>query len=312
MSDDEAAAQGRLAASPLAAYLVLLVPPLCWAGNFVIGRAMHADIPPIAFAFWRWVVALVLLLPFAGGEARRCWPAIVRSWKWLTILALTGVVLFQVFVYQGLRSTTAINGVLIMAVIPAAIPMVAYALDRSRISARQGVGIALSLLGVGAIILEADPTRLGALTFTTGDLWVAAAVPTWAIYSVMVKRRPVPLPPLAMLLATVVIGLILLAPAYLWERSGVGDFALHSESLAAIAYVGVFASFLAFVCWNRGVAAVGAAKAGPFLHLMPVFGTALAIVFLGERPDLSHGLGIALIVAGLVLSSTAATPPNRG
>ncbi len=287
------------------AYLILLVPPLCWAGNFVIGRAMHAEIPPLAFSFWRWVVALALLLPFAGRDTYRRWSVIRRSWRLITLLSVTGVVLFQVFVYRGLQSTTAINGVLIMAIIPAAIPVVAYAVDRSRITARQLLGIALSLLGVAVVILDADLRRLTALTFGEGDLWVAAAVPMWAIYSVAVKRRPAELPAQALLLATMVIGVVILLPAYLWERSITGPFAITPATLAAILYVGTFASLLAFVCWNRGVAAVGAAKAGPFLHLMPVFGTLLAIAFLGERLHTSDGIGMAIIAAGLVLSSTA-------
>jgi drug/metabolite transporter (DMT)-like permease len=290
-------------------YVILMIPPLCWAGNFVIGRAMHADIPPLAFAFWRWIVALVLLLPLAGATTLRHWPAIRRSWRLLTLLSVTGVVLFQVFVYQGLRSTTAINGVLIMAIIPAAIPLVAYALDRSRLSTRQALGIALSLLGVAVVMLDGDVQQLATLRFGEGDLWVAASVPMWAIYSVLVKRRPAELPPLALLLATVLIGLAVLLPAYLWERAAAGDFAVTVPSVAAILYVGVFASFVAFICWNRGVAAVGAAKAGPFIHLMPVFGTLLAVLFLGERPQLGTIAGIALIAAGLALSSTA-RPPN--
>ncbi|MCU0837710.1 MAG: DMT family transporter [Rhodospirillales bacterium] len=304
-------AEPRRRPSPLAnpAYLILLVPPLCWAGNFVIGRAMHAEIPPLAFSFWRWAVALALLLPFAGRDSYRCWAVIRRSWRLITLLSVTGVVLFQVFVYRGLQSTTAINGVLIMAIIPAAIPVVAYAVDRSRITGRQLLGIALSLLGVAVVILDADPRRLAALTFGEGDLWVAAAVPMWAVYSVAVKRRPAELPPHALLLATMLIGIAILFPAYLWERAVTGPFAVTPATLAAIVYVGAFASLLAFVCWNRGVAAVGAAKAGPFLHLMPVFGTLLAIAFLGEALLASDLIGIAIIAAGLILSSTA--PPLR-
>jgi drug/metabolite transporter (DMT)-like permease len=284
--EEVAGGEARGAAPAVSPYLLLLLPPLFWAGNFVIGRAMHAAIPPVAFCFWRWVVALALLLPLAGTATLRRWPAVVRSWRLLTLLSVSGVVL-------------------IMAIIPAAIPVVAYALDRSRLAARQAVGIAVSLLGVAVVMLHGDIARLRTLTFGEGDLWVAAAVPAWAVYSVLVKRRPVDLPPLVLLLATVVIGIVLLLPAYLWERAVSGDFAVTPASVAALLYVGAFASAIAFLCWNRGVAAVGAHKAGPFIHLMPVFGSILAVLFLGERPVTGDIAGIALIAAGLLLSSTA-------
>lgn len=286
-------------------YLVLMVPPLCWAGNFVIGRAMRAEIPPIAFGFWRWVVALAILLPLAGAATLAAAPLLRRHWRWLTLLSVTGVVLFQVFVYRGLQQSTAINGVLIMATIPAVIPLVAYVLDGSRLAPRQAFAIVLSLLGVAVVVLKGNLGQLSALAFGAGDLWLAAAVPMWAIYSVLIKRRPGELPALVLLLATVVIGVLILLPAYLAERAAIGGFALTPSALIAILYVGVFASVIAFLCWNRGVAAVGAAKAGPFIHLMPVFGTLLAMLFLGERLLASDGVGIALIACGLVLSSTA-------
>lgn len=286
-------------------YLLLVIPPLCWAGNFVVGRAIHDDITPVSLTFWRWIVAAAVLLPLAGGATWRARAAVRREWRLLVVLAATGVVGFQFVVYQGLRTTTAINGVLIIATIPAVIPAIAYGLDATRVGRRQIAGIAVSMAGVAAIVLRGDADLAVSLRFNAGDLWIALAVPMWALYSVLVRRRPIDLPPLVMLLTIVLIGLAMLAPGYLWDRAAHGGFAPTPATLAAIAYVGVAASVVAFVCWNRGIAGVGASKAGLFLHLMPVFAAILAVIFLGERIHPYHGAGMGLIAAGLYLSSTA-------
>ena len=286
-------------------YLLLVIPPLCWAGNFVVGRAMHADIPPAALTFWRWAVAAAVLLPIAGAAAWRLQRDLVRHWRLLAILAASGVVGFQYCVYRGLQTTTAINGVLIIATIPAAIPAIAYALDGSRLRLRQAAGIALSTLGVGIVILQGDLALLAARRLAPGDAWMALAVPMWALYSVLIRRLPGAVPPLVLLFATAVIGLVLLVPLYAQERAAGRGFTVELPTLAAIGYVGVFASVIAFACWNHGVRSVGAAKAGLFIHLMPVFAAVLATLFLDERLEAFHFVGGALIAAGLYLSSTA-------
>ena len=303
------AAPERGAISP---FLLLVIPPLCWAGNFVVGRAMHADIPPVALTFWRWAVAGAVLLPFAAMAAWRLRHDLIRHAMLLTTLAATGVVGFQYCVYRGLQTTTAINGVLIIATIPVVIPAIAFALDGARLSRRQAAGIGLSMLGVGIVILKGDLALLAGRRLAPGDAWMALAVPLWALYSVLVRRLPAGVPPLVLLFATVVIGLALVAPLYAAEIAGGSGFAVHGASIAAIAYVGVFASVIAFACWNRGVRAVGASKAGLFIHLMPLFAAILATLFLDERLKAFHFAGAALIAAGLYLSSTAGRRVSRG
>lgn len=295
----------RIGGADGGAYLLLLVPPLFWAGNFVVGRGMHGDIPSAALTFWRWVVAAGFLLPLGGGALWHARGTVRHRWRLLTVLALTGVVGFQYVAYQGLRTTTAINGVLIIATVPAVIPLVAYVLDGVRIGARQIAGIAISMLGVATIVLRGDLATALDLRLAPGDLWIALAVPMWALYSVLVRRRPEALSPLALLLAVAAIGLVALFPGYLLEYALIGGFTPTPSALAAIAYVGIAASVAAFWCWNRGVAAVGANKAGLFLHLMPVFAALLAVIFLDERVYPYHGLGMVMIGAGLYLSSTA-------
>ena len=290
-------------------YLLLIIPPLCWAGNFVVGRAMHADIPPAALTFWRWAVAAAVLLPFAAVDGWRLRRDLLPHWRLLAVLAASGVVGFQYCVYRGLQTTTAINGVLIIATIPAVIPAIAYGLDGARVNLRQAAGIALSMLGVGIVILQGDLARVAERSLAPGDAWMALAVPMWALYSVLVRRLPALVPPLVLLLAAVLIGLVLAAPLYAADIAAGRNFAVELPTLAAVGYVGVFASVIAFACWNRGVRAVGAAKAGLFIHLMPVFAALLATLFLDERLEAFHFVGGALIAAGLYLSSTASRAP---
>ncbi len=300
-----AAAPPRRPAPRWTAYLFLVIPPLCWAGNFVVGRAVEGEIPPMALTFWRWVVAGAVLLPFAAGDTWRARAAIRRHAGLIAALAVTGVFCFQYFVYLGLQTTTAVNGALIVATIPLAIPVFGYLLDRARLARRQALGIAVSLLGVGVVILRGDPLAAADLALTPGDLWIFLAVPMWAVYSVLVRRRPADVPPLALLLATILFGFPILLPAYLIELGSGAAFTPTPWTLLAIGYVGIFASVLGFVFWNRGVARIGAAKTGLFIHLMPVFAALLAVIFLGERLQPFHAPGILLVAAGLYLSSTA-------
>lgn len=294
-------------------YLILVVPPLCWAGNFVVGRAVHADIEPIALTFWRWVVAALVLLPLAGRPLWRSRVAVRRHVGRILLLALTGVAFFQFAVYEGLRTTTAISGTLIIATMPVAIPVALWLIDGSRIGSRQAAGIALSFAGVAVIILKGDLRAIRDFALLPGDLWMLLAVAAWSVYSVVVRRRPPGLAPLPLLLAIVLAGLVLLLPFWLADLVGSGGVAPTAANLAAILYVGIFASVIAFICWNEGVARLGAARAGLFIHLMPVFAAGLAMLFLGERLHPYHGVGVALVAAGLILSSAArppAAPPS--
>ncbi|MFQ5774895.1 MAG: DMT family transporter [Kiloniellaceae bacterium] len=289
-------------------YLLLGVACLFWAGNFVIGRAVSDDIPPIALNFWRWCIALAILFPFTAAGLWQYRAAIVQNWRILLLLAVTGVGAFHSFIYLALASTTAINAALFMAAVPMVIPPIAFGLDREVLRRRQVLGIALSLLGVLTIITRADPGVLAGLRFNAGDLWMLGAVPLWSLYSVLLKRRPTVLPPVILLVSLMCVGVALLLPVYLWEFAALGGFAVNAASLLSIGYLALFASLIAYIFWNRGVAQIGASKAGPFMHLIPVLATAMAIGFLGEAFRPYHLMGVGLIAAGIVLTNRAPRP----
>ncbi|HRD94572.1 MAG TPA: DMT family transporter, partial [Accumulibacter sp.] len=138
-----------------------------------------------------------------------------------------------------------------------------------------------------------------------GDLWMLAAVFTWALYTIGLQWRPVGVDPMLLLAAFTVVGLLALAPAYAWEIAQGRTIHVSASSLAGIAYTGVFPGFLGYVFYNRAVGEVGASKASLFIHLMPVFGTILAAIFLAEVPQGYHYLGIALIFSGIYLTTAA-------
>ena len=279
----------------------------CWAGNWVVGRAIHEQVPPLTLNFWRWTGSLLLILPVSWLSLREQWPLLVRHWRWALPMAAIAGAIFQSMVYLGLQSTTALNGALIVALVPVVVVMIAAALLGDRIGARQGLGILLSLAGAVVIIVRGEVSVLRALAFNPGDLWILAAVPVWSLYTVLLKRWPVGLDRMSFLAAIALIGVVLQFPLYAWEWTSGRHMLVTTESIAAIAYTAVFASFLAFVFYNKALERTTPAVAGLFHHLHPAFTALLGMVFLGERMGWHHALGVAFIVLGLYLT-TAAKP----
>lgn len=288
---------------PAFPYILLVLAIATWAGNFVVARYMRGDIPPLTLNFLRWGGAFVVLLPLCLGKFREDAAILKRHWKWLLLMAASGIVVFHSFVYTGLQTTTVLNAGLMMAVCPIIIPGIAYLIHRDRLTRRQFMGIVASLIGVVFIITRADLDLLLSFSISTGDLWFLAAVPMWAFYSVIIKDKPQGLSSRAMMLAITGVGTLMMLPVYLWELDRLGGISINVGTTVSVAYVSVFASVIAYFAWNKGVGDVGAIKAGPFLHLMPVFAALLAMIFLGERLEPFHVPGIALIVLGIVLTT---------
>ena len=293
-------------------YLLLILTTLFWSGNFVLGRAVREAVPPIALSFWRWAVALLILLPFVWPRLTAQWPLLKRHWRVLTGLALLGVANFNTFVYIGLQTTTATNALILISTAPVLIVALSFVALGLTVSRRQALGIALSLAGVLVIVTRGDLAVLLALQFNRGDAWVFAAVLSWALYSVYLKWRPAGIDPLAFLAATIGIGVLLLTPVYLWDIVVSGArLAINRVTVASVAYVAVFPSVLAYIFWNQAVAELGANRTGQFLHLMPAFGAILSVLFLGEKLYLFHLTGIGLIAVGIYLTTGQTNSADR-
>lgn len=288
-------------------YLLLSLTSLFWAGNWVIGRGLRADVPPMALSFWRWVIALACVLPFAWPHLRAQWPILRAGWKNLLLLGSIGTALYNAITYIGLQTTTATNGLLLNSFIPIVIIGLSWLFLGKRLSAIEWSGVALSLAGVLAIVARGDAATLLSLSLNVGDLWILLSVFGWAIYTVCLQWRPAGLHPYAFLAAIAVVGLLAIAPFYVYELMGERSIRTTPAILAGVAYTGVFPAFLGFVFWNRAVGEVGGNRAGLFMHLMPVFGIVLSAVFLGEPPLAYHFAGIAMILGGIWLTTLRRT-----
>jgi len=295
-------APGRALKSP---YVLLPLAMLCWAGNWVVGRAIHEEIPPFTLNFWRWASSLLLILPVAWTPLRRQWRLMLRHWKWVLPMAAIASAIFQSMVYLGLQSTTALNGALLIALVPILVAAIAAALLGDRFTPRQALGIAVSLAGAVVVIVRGDAAVLRALAFNPGDLWILAAVPIWALYTVLLKRWPRGLDRMSFLAAMALVGVVVQFPFFAWEWSAGRHMVVTPASVAAIAYTAVFASFLAFVFYNAALQRTTPTVAGPFHHLHPAFTALLGIAFLGERVGWYHAAGVACIALGLYLTTSA-------
>jgi len=284
-------------------YIFLILSALFWSGNFVISRGMHAVIPPLALSFWRWVGALLLLSVFGAGHLLRERQMVRRHFLYINIQGLLGVTGFNTLIYLAMQSTTAINAVLVNSCIPVLIAVASWLLYREVMTVRQCFGVLLSLCGVVLIIVRGEISSLLQVNFNHGDLLVLAAAAVWALYSANLKKYPHTLHPFAYQMGIMIAGIVYLAPLYLLEIAGGRGFAVTPATLGTILYVALFASVLAFIFWNSAVRTVGANKAGPFIHLMPVFSTVLAVAFLGEQLKMFHLQGIVLIFGGIMMTT---------
>lgn len=287
-----------------AAYAMLVLVMLLWAGNTIVARAVRGDIPPLTLALLRWTGALLIVTPLALHHVNAERQAIARGWARILLLGLLGVAAFNAFLYSGLRHTTASNGMLLQAAIPALVLVVDLAIFRVR-PARAGVaGVALSTLGVFVIVFRGDASALAQVAFNSGDALILCAVLAWSFYTSLLKLRP-QLHPLSFLWVTFAIGVLTMLPLAATEWREIIAIRWRPETIAAIGYVAVFPSVIAYTLFNAAVASVGAAKSGQAITLMPLFGGFLAAATLGERLHGYHLAGMALILAGIATSVIA-------
>jgi drug/metabolite transporter (DMT)-like permease len=312
MPDENASASHTPAAPrhgpPAIAWLLFVIPGIFWAGNAVVGRLIATTIPPVGLAFWRWTIAAAVILPFAWPHLRRDWPAMLDKWKPMLAISLTGIAVFNTFLYIASHSTSVINVVMLQTTIPVLIVAFTYLLYGERLTPRQAGGIALSLAGVLTLIAEGDPGRVFDLHFNRGDLWMLAACVSYALYSALLRRRPA-VHDLSFITATFIIGAAMLFPFYLAETALGQPMPADLNALAAIAYVALGASLASYFAYVRVVALLGPNVGGLAVHVVPVFGTLASIAFFGELPRAYHFIGIALIGAGVFLATRR--PPVR-
>src|SRR6266404_78598 len=290
-------------------YLLLSITALCWAGNAIVGRLAAGHIPPVTLSFLRWSLAFLIILPFAWKHLKRDWAAIHARLGTMIVLSVTGIGAFNTLQYWALEYTQALNTLLLQSAGPLFVAMWSLILLGVRLTPAQASGIALSLTGVLVILLHGDLTTLRNIEFNRGDLIFTVALAIFGLYSVLTLKRP-KIHGLSFVGFTFGVGAACLIPLLVWELWSRPWMQLDATNLLSLVYVAVFPSTLAYLCFNRGVQLIGANRAAPFFHLIPVFGSAMAIFFLGEAPHLFHLFGYALVLTGVYVASRRPAAPS--
>ena len=282
---------------------LLVLAALFWGGHWVVARAVYTESTPFALSFWRWLTAACVLAPFAVRPLIADWPKVRAQWKWIALLSLCGTGLYNGIGYIGIQYTSATNALLIQSVTPAVIPILAFFILHERIGPAAIAGVATSMAGVIAIACKLDLDALLGLQLNPGDLWLLVNVSMWALYTVWLRWKPQGLHPFTFLFSIMVAGVVQLIPFYAWELATGGGVRFSTTAVLGILYLGIFPATINYLMWNKAVADIGAARAGPYLYLVPVFGIAMAWLFLGERLQSYHLVGVILIFAGIWLAS---------
>ena len=286
------------------AIILLIASSFFWSGNFFSGKiAFLSDLSPFKLSFFRWILALLILLPFTYAQIIRDLEYYKKNILLMTIISILGVTIFNSFTYISLQTTMVINSTLMASVAPVMMIGFSWLIFRTKTTILQFTGIVLSLLGAFAIVLKGNLNNLYNLYFTAGDLWMLAAVVSWCLYSVLLKKIDSKTSQLANLEVMIIIGVIFIIPFYIMESFNSTYLPSTGLDLVLISYVAVFASIVAFFSWNKGVSIIGPNRASLFLHLIPVFSAIWAISFLNEKFAFFHVIGVLFILSGIILSN---------
>jgi drug/metabolite transporter (DMT)-like permease len=287
-------------------YLLLSLTSLFWAGNIVLARFVAGHVPPMTLSCVRWIGAFAMLLPFALPHLRQDWPALRAKLPLMLALSATGFAFNNAISYWALQYTEALNALLIQSSGPLFVALWSLVLFGVRLTLAQFAGIVLSLTGVLVIILRGDLAALASIHLNRGDLMFGGAVLSFGLYSALMPYRP-RTHQLSLITFTIGCGAMLLFPLAAWEFFHGITLTPDALTVATLLYVMIFPSTLAYLFFNRGIALIGPNRSAPFLHLVPVFGSAMAIVLLGERLRLFHLVGYALVLAGIAIASRRAS-----
>ncbi len=283
-------------------YLLLSITALCWAGNAIVGRLAAGHIPPVTLSFLRWSLAFLIILPFAWKHLVRDWPAIRGRLGIMIVLSITGIGAFNTLQYWALEHTQALNTLLLQSAGPLVVAVWSLALLGIRLTLAQAAGVMLSMAGVLIILMHGDLTKLSNIEFNHGDLIFLIALAIFGFYSVLSLKRP-NIHALSFVAFTFGAGAACLIPLFIWELFARPLMRIDAANLLSLFYVALFPSTIAYLCFNRGVQLIGANRAAPFFHVVPVFGTVMSIIFLGEHPQAFHFIGFALVLTGVFVAS---------
>jgi drug/metabolite transporter (DMT)-like permease len=288
----------------LSGYLLLVLAVLMWAGNSIVGRSTGGEaIPPMAFNFWRWAIAFLIFVSIFGRRAWSQRAEIRLHWKFICGFGVLSVAGFNAVFYVALQKSTALQVSLIQSILPVLVLLIGLVVLRQRISGRQWWGILFSIAGASLIVTHGDWNVVRTLALGEGDLWALGAVFMWAWQAFLMRWKPKTVDIMAFMTVISFIGAAAMVPFYLWETATVAPMPVTQTSILFVLYVAVMASFIGTTCWNEGTYRAGAAQAGYFGNLFPIFAGALAILILGEQPEWYHGAGAVSVLIGIWLAT---------
>jgi drug/metabolite transporter (DMT)-like permease len=281
---------------------------IIWAGNFIIARAVYKQIQPVSLAFYRWVIATIIILPFAIKKFKSEWPAVKRSWHYLFWVSLTGISLFNTFVYIAGHYTKAINLALIGTT---SSPVMAIILARIFLKEKIGwmklAGLVLCIAGILFLLSRGNLKNLLTLHFSFGDAWMLVAAFCFAVYNTLVKKKPASISPVNFLFASFLLGTILLFPFFLWEYDHAPVIDWNARLIPSILYLGIGASVICFFIWNIAIGILGAGRTALFGNLIPVFSSLEAVIILNEKFSWIHVVSMIIVFSGLLLANLRIT-----
>ena len=277
---------------------------IIWSGNFIIARGVIKQIPPVSLAFYRWLSASIIIFPFAMKKTRAEWKFVKQSWHYLFWASLSGITLFNTFVYIGAHYTTAINLALIGTTTS---PIIAIVMAKIFLKERIGLlkmgGMILCIAGVLFLLAQGSLQNLVSLNFTRGDGWILLAAFCFAVYNTMVKKKPSTISAVNYLFVTFSFGTLLLLPFYFWELSTTTPVKWNTNLILIILYLGAGASVICFLFWNIAIGKLGAGRTALFGNLIPVFSSAEAAILLDEQFTWIHVVSMLLVFAGIIMAN---------
>ncbi len=286
------------------AYSLLVFAAFCWSGNFIVGKYAYLfEVPPLTLNFLRWVSVWLILIPFTYKEIYKNLDHIKKNWIVISFMGVITISTFNSVVYLALTYTQVINAVLVLAAIPAVTIIISSLMKVDKTNIFQLVGLFLSIIGIGAIISNADLNKIFSLNFNKGDLWMLVCVLSWSLYSTLLKKHNFKFSQFTLIQLMVTVGIIFLIPQFFYEKSIGLDVNLNKAFFVILFYVVIFPALAAYYCWQKGVEIVGPNRATMFIQLMPLLSALLAIIIFQEKLELYHFLGASFILSGIYLSN---------
>lgn len=283
-------------------YLLLIFATLFWGGNAVAAKLFASAVPPFTLSLIRLGLSTLIILPFIYRLLRVEWNIAKRQYKLILLLAVTGVVGFNLITYLAAHYTMAVNISLLNSSTPFFMVILSYCLMKEKLRGNLLLSILISFIGILWVMTQGSLEKLLELQFNIGDLMMLAAVLFWSIYSIYVKKTAGVLTPLSLFGYSSIFGVLLLIPASMIELSFHPIQHLGIEELIGFLYLGIFPSIGSFLFWNRAVILIGPSRASVFQNLIPVWGVLLSFLILSERITIAHLSGGIMVFAGVLLS----------